>query len=237
MSRKIISIGMMVVTALLGSACQSKKSGAGVEELDSIQPKKELTTIFGEIPGIYEKEMRVITDKARESVTDGDHHVIRRMMADLADSAYQVAEMKATPYAVEMIGATLKHSSEDSLGYQLVSEIEVICAFLPQLQQTEGNERVAVQFNVNKDWLPLEAYYALVGSEGEIAVGQMAFPAQKGNVQVLAYIVAPNIPSKYLKLCSELHFISKKTYQDLKPQVEKRQQKWREAYWKEIGLF
>ena len=233
-------IGMMLLAMSILLACQGQNQGQKTEETSddtvSVQPKGELSSIFGEIPVIFENEMKLITKEAEKQSKDSSIEAIRSIMAVLADSAYHEAEKKAAPSAVEMMGASIKHSSEDGLGYELTSKIEVISAIMPELTSVGGEEKVVVQFSVKKDLQTQEAFYALIGADGEVGVGKIVLPPQDGDVQVVGQIHAPNIPSKYLQSCGELRFISKKTYDTLKPQIAKRQEKWRNDYSKEIGL-
>lgn len=218
-----------------GSATMSDQTAAS----DSIATPADthaetLASLFGPIPSIYENEMKIITREALQQQTDGNADAVRGIMANKADSAYAEAEKKAIPEAVKMMEARINYSVEEGLDYEIDS-IKVLCAFLPQLKSTGGEERVALQVNVRTGG-SVDAYYILRGKEGAIAYGRMKWPEADTLVNATCMLPAPNVPAAYQEACSELFFVSKETYEAQKSKIKTMQQRWREAYAKEQGL-
>ncbi|MBQ9285189.1 MAG: hypothetical protein IJ209_02740 [Bacteroidaceae bacterium] len=237
--KKIIII--IAAAALLLPSCKGGLMGAfsgadstSVADSDSLAPRV-LTSVFGHIPGIYEAEMRAITEQARaEAGNNADN--IRGIMANLADSAYQVAEEKAMSEIVSMQGGIIRCTADEGLPYKVAPEASVLTVLLPKLQNVGGEERVFLQMEFTPDSVASKAYYVLTGSEGKIATGTIALPLTKEPTKVTAVIVAPNAPAKYLEACSEIHFTDQKTYTKLREFVKDRQKIWRATYAKELGI-
>ena len=223
------------------SACKGGIMGAGagadstaVADSDSLVPGV-LASVFGKVPSIYENEMRIITEQAHREAGNNVKSV-RGIMANLADSAYQVAEDKALSKIVGMQGGIVRCTADAGLPYKVAPEAKVLTVLLPKLQNINGEERVFLQMEFTPDSVAEKAYYVLTGSEGKISTGTIALPLTKETTQVTAVIVAPNAPAKYLEACSEIHFVDQKTYAKLREFVKDRQKIWRATYAKELGL-
>ncbi len=237
--KKIIYI--FAAAWVLMSACKGGIMGAGagadstaVADSDSLAPGV-LASVFGKVPSIYENEMRIITAQAHREAGNNAENV-RGIMANLADSAYQVAEAKALHEIVGMQGAIVRCTADAGLPYKVAPEAKVLTVLLPKLQNVGGEERVFLQMEFTPDSVAEKAYYVLTGSEGKINTGTIALPLTKEPTQVTAVIVAPNAPAKYLEACFEIHFTDQKTYAKLREFVKDRQKIWRATYAKELGL-
>ena len=237
--RKIIYI--FAAAWVLMSACKGGIMGTGagadstvVSDSDSLQPRV-LTSVFGKVPSIYENEMRIITEQARAEAGNNVSNM-RGIMANLADSAYKVAEEKALSEIVSMQGGIVRCTADAGLPYKVAPEGRVLTVLLPKLRNVGGEERVFVQIEFTPDSVAEKAYYVLTGSEGKICTGTIALPLTKEPTKVTAVITAPNAPAKYLEACSEIHFVDQKTYAKLREFVKDRQKIWRATYAKELGL-
>lgn len=237
--KKIIFI--IAAAALLMPACKGGLMGAGdgadstaVADSDSLAPKV-LTSVFGKVPSIYENEMRLITEQAHREAGNNVESV-RGIMANLADSAYTVAEEKSLAEIVGMQGGIVRCTADAGLPYKVASEAKVLTVLLPKLRSVGGEERVFLDMEFTPDSVADKAYYVLQGSEGKIMTGTIALPLTKEPTKVTAVIVAPNAPAKYLEACSEIHFVDQKTYAKLREFVKDRQKIWRATYAKELGI-
>ena len=237
--KKIIYI--FAAAWVLMSACKGGMMSAGagsdstaVTDSDSLQARV-LTSVFGSVPSIYENEMRIITEQARQEAGNNLKN-IRGIMANLADSAYEVAEDKSLNEIVGMQGGIVRCTADNGLPYKVAPEAHVLTVLLPKLRNVGGEERVFVQMEFTPDSVAEKAYYVLTGSEGKISTGVVPLPLTKQPTKVTAVIVAPNAPAKYLEACSEIHFIDQKTYNKLREFVKDRQKIWRATYAKELGL-
>ena len=237
--KKIIFI--IAAAAMLLPACKGGLMGAGagadstaVADSDSLAPKV-LTSVFGKVPSIYENEMRLITEQAHREAGNNLKSV-RGIMANLADSAYEVAEDKSLTEIVGMQGGIVRCTADAGLPYKVASEAKVLTVLLPKLRSVGGEERVFLDMEFTPDSVADKAYYVLQGSEGKIMTGTIALPLTKEPTKVTAVIVAPNAPAKYLEACSEIHFVDQKTYAKLREFVKDRQKIWRATYAKELGI-
>ena len=226
---------------MLLPACKGGLMGAGacadstaVADSDSLAPKV-LTSVFGKVPSIYENEMRLITEQAHREAGNNLKSV-RGIMANLADSAYEVAEDKSLTEIVGMQGGIVRCTADAGLPYKVASEAKVLTVLLPKLRSVGGEERVFLDMEFTPDSVADKAYYVLQGSEGKIMTGTIALPLTKEPTKVTAVIVAPNAPAKYLEACSEIHFVDQKTYAKLREFVKDRQKIWRATYAKELGI-
>ena len=226
---------------LLLSSCTGNMMKAGadadstaVADSDSLAPSV-LSSVFGKIPAIYEAEMLAITEQARQE-SGNNAQAMRGIMANLADSAYKVAEEKSLHEIVSMQGAIVRCSADEGLPYTIAPEAHVLTTLRPELTNVGGAQRVFVQMKVKSDSITKRAYYVLRGKEGDVAVGSMNLPLSTQQEKTVAVIVAPNAPARYLAACSEIHFVSQDTYSQLRPKVRQQQKAWREEYAKEQGL-
>lgn len=237
--KKIIYI--FAAAWVLMSACKGGIMGTGsgadstaMADSDSLAPRV-LTSVFGKVPSIYENEMRLITEQARREAGNNVENV-RGIMANLADSAYEVAEDKSLTEIVSMQGGIVRCTADAGLPYKVASEAKVLTVLLPKLRSVGGEERVFLDMEFTPDSVTNKAYYVITGSEGKIMTGTIALPLTKEPTQVTAVIVAPNAPAKYLEACSEIHFVDQKTYAKLREFVKDRQKIWRATYAKELGI-
>ncbi len=241
MKNKFILSLLYSSVMLLGACSQNKMTpeadaalGDSVAVADTTN-NQVLSSIFGPIPDIYEKEMIAITEAARRQTNDSSIDAIRGAMANMADSAYKVAEEKAIPQAVKMIDAQVKYSVEEGLDYQILSDLKVLSTLLPELKSCGGEQRVAVQLMV-KAGPAKDAYYVLRGEKGAIATASFKWPQPDSTFTTTIMIHAPNIPAQYQEACSELQFVTKSTYLKVKSEVERKQNIWRETYKDMHGL-
>jgi len=168
-----------------------------VADSDSLAPSV-LSSVFGKIPAIYEAEMLAITEQARQE-SGNNAQAMRGIMANLADSAYKVAEEKSLHEIVSMQGAIVRCSADEGLPYTIAPEAHVLTTLRPELTNVGGAQRVFVQMEVKSDSITKRAYYVLRGKEGDVAVGSMNLPLSTQQEKTVAVIVAPNAPARYLR--------------------------------------
>ena len=230
--KSILGIAVCLAAVMLTSCGNGAGSVAGKNSL------------FGEIPGIYEKRQVEIAKKMKTATESKDEKAILAIVADM-QTAFEEAKQEAQPLAEEMVGKVLPYAIQEELPYRIVSDIRVEKVLLPQigLMGSDKGTRLRVKFDAVitgevKNFFRL--YYLMMSDDGIAGAGCTSVLSNKAvgdTLHMEETVYAPEVPAKYLGNCNLLKFIGEEMYSSEQKSIREKHKQWNDEMKAELGIL
>ena len=230
-AKKILGIAVCLAAVMLTSCGNGAGSTAGKNSL------------FGEIPGIYEKRKVEIAKKIKTATESKDEKAMLAIVADM-QTAFEEAKLEAQPLAEEMVGKVLPYAIQEELPYRIVSDIRVEKVLLPQIGWMGGDKgmRLRVKFDAVitgevKNFFRL--HYLMMSDDGIVGTGCTSVMSNKvvgDTLHMEETVYAPEVPAKYLGSCHLLKFVDDETYSSEQKSIREKHKQWDEEMKAELGI-
>lgn len=228
MSKKSTVVAMFVLMAACLMACGDSCEG-----------------MFGEIPGIYEKEMVDAAKNVKEvsEKADGDLKAAMGALA-MVQTALDEAEKEAKPIADQMVGKTVKVETGEGLPFKVNGDAKISKVVLPKMGLLNGgNTQVRLELTIEAEAteeMPQMSspYYFLMDGDTPISYGSSMFKGmEKGKpICIDINVYAPDAPAAQIDRCSSIKFVSKETFEAQKDGIDKQLKAWNGEMAKEYWL-
>lgn len=229
MNKKSTLVAMLVLVVACLTACGSGSHGS----------------MFGGIPGIYEKKLVEVAKDLKEmsDKMDGNIKVAMDALAKL-QSAYEEAEEEAKPIADQMVGKEVKVETEDNLPFKVVGNAKVNSVKLPEMEKyIGGNRQMSLELSFEAEATKSmqqksRQYYFLMDGETPISYGRTTLEGltEGKSVNVTMTVSAPKAPAEQVDRCSSIKFVSRETYDAQKDAIDKQLEEWFDNMVKDLGL-
>lgn len=229
--KSFLGIAVCLAAVMLTSCGNGAGSAAGKNSL------------FGEIPGIYEKRQVEIAKKMKTATESKDEKAILSIVAEF-QTAFEEAKQEAQPLAEEMVGKVLPYAIQEELPYRIVSDIRVEKVLLPQIALIGGDKgtRLRVKFDAVitgevKNFFRL--YYLMMSDDGIVGAGCTSALSNKAvgdTLHMEETVYAPEVPAKYLDKCNLLKFIDDEMYSSEQKSIREKHKQWDDEMKAELGI-